>query len=159
MRQPGWGVILDELYRAGMASEIIDYPEEYAQWKRSDEEHKPPEVIIAEGEDMFDKLEHLSDVTGYDMEVIDEKLIEMSHMGLVDRDPIRLTTKGFEVAHDRELREKRFNLNFLLMLFTVIIALATVLNGFPDEETRFYGGIVLLILIPVVLLFAKREIS
>jgi uncharacterized membrane protein YcjF (UPF0283 family) len=116
MGEPDWAQVLQAIYRSNNG-EIF--------WPRGDDEIDQ----TIEGTDLTQEEEDDAIVYLHEIELIEH----------ADRDrgrPRRLTQKGFEVAHERELRNQQEIHNRVLAAFTVLVGISALVQAVSVVATQ-----------------------
>lgn len=129
-----WTVKADEPYWTPILREL--YQREYAidREMRGDLPGSTDAIHFEDG-----LIDELSEKTGRNSAAVQRTVDTMIGYGLLEREDrsafglgspteIGLTRKGFDVAHDRERSRQQERTNCLLLLFTAVLAIASILN-------------------------------
>ncbi|MBP1986205.1 hypothetical protein [Halolamina salifodinae] len=116
MEEPDWATVLQAIYRSDNGAIF---------WPRED-----------------DTIDSTIEETDLSQEEEDDAISYLHNIGLIehaDRDrgrPRRLTQKGFDIAHERELRNQQETHNRILSAFTVLVGISALVQAVSVVSTE-----------------------
>jgi hypothetical protein len=151
MDKPDWAKILRYLYESDGVLTI------------QDEMDIPDRMESKRERQKMEKLQHkLIDECGLSADStdsVDETLTHMCEINLIERTKkpiygrIKLTSKGFDVVHERELADQNNRINFSLVFLTFILVLAQIVSVVPlDDWVKVLSGFILLVGMLIIVL-------
>jgi len=144
MDDPDWAKILQYLHNHN--GEIRETAEDNEE-DEDDRRHEEHEQAL------YDTLSEKVDISRTDEGAIVDTHKHLQNTGLVDFEQradyaaLKLTTEGFEVAHERELSKRDREINSSLVFFTFILVIVNILDVIPIDPWILFGlSLALLIL-------------
>jgi hypothetical protein len=142
MDEPDWAKILRYLHNHnGEIRSIVEFDEENEE-EPSNEEHEQA---------LYQDLREKIDLSGTTTKDIVETHKHLQNTGLAKFEQrseyaaLKLTTDGFEVAHERELSKRDNRINQSLVFFTFILVLAQIIDVVPvSNKAKVLSALVIL---------------
>lgn len=146
MAEPIWAQILSLMYERDLEGDPVASK---LHAKREDVVEKFAEEINEDTERVQKAMTQMNDmelIDGWDEDRWEDEKFDFG-------DNVKLTGKGFEVAHERELSKRQALTNTALVVFTFALVLANVVGNYPDPMVQRWGGFLILLLLIVVVLW------
>ncbi|MGB9955785.1 hypothetical protein ACOZ4B_05280 [Haloferax prahovense] len=151
MKEPDWAKILRYIHNHNGEIRSTAEPDEQGD-APSNEEHE---------EALYQDLRRKVDISNTATEEIVDTHKHLQNTGLVKFEQrseyaaLRLTTDGFEVAHERELSRRDNRINQSLVFFTFVLVLAQIIGVIPAEEwVKILSAFIILVGMLVVLFWS-----
>lgn len=143
MDEPDWAKILRYLHNHnGEIRSIAEFDED-GEDEPSNEDHEQA---------LYREIREKIELSGTSTEEIVDTHKHLQNTGLAkfkqrsDYAALKLTTDGFEVAHERELSNKGNRINQSLVFFTFVLVLAQIVGVVPlNDGAKALAGFVILV--------------